>query len=55
MQPLPPPHVPGNTEAERMNNAMRTIFSVSKADVLRAEQKQKRARPERRKRQRKPS
>jgi len=44
MKPLPPPHVPGSTDAERMNNALRTVLSVSKGDLLKAEAKWKRAR-----------
>jgi hypothetical protein len=42
MKPLQAPHVPGNTEAERMNNAVRTMFAVSKADVLKRESEWKR-------------
>lgn len=41
MKPLPAPHVPGNTEAERFDNAVRKMFTVSKTDVLKAEQKWK--------------
>jgi len=41
MKPQPPPHVPGNTEAERMDNAVRKMFSVSEADLLKAEAKWK--------------
>ena len=37
MKPLPAPNVPGNTEAERMDNAIRKMFTVSKEDVLKAE------------------
>jgi hypothetical protein len=37
MKPLPAPYVPGDTDAERMDNAVRRMFSVSKADVLRRE------------------
>jgi hypothetical protein len=44
MKPLPPPHVPGNTDAERMDNALRTVLTVSKADLLKAEAKWKRGR-----------
>jgi hypothetical protein len=44
MKPLPPPHVPGDTEAERFDNAVRKMFSVSKEDLLREEAKLKRAR-----------
>jgi len=42
MKPQPPPRVPGNTEAERMDNAVRKMFSVSKEDILKAEAKEKR-------------
>lgn len=52
MKPLPAPHVPGKTEAERFDNAVRKIFSVSKEDVLRAGTKWKKAR-ERKKRAKK--
>jgi len=44
MKPSPPPHVPGNTDAERMDNAVRALFSVSKEDLLKAEAKEKLAR-----------
>src|SRR4029078_10746649 len=36
-------HVPGSTEAERMDNAVRRMFSVSKEDVLKAERDLKQA------------
>ena len=54
MKPLPAPSVPGNTEAERMDNAIRKMFSVSKEDLLKEEAKWKRAR-ERKKRAKKPA
>ncbi len=41
MKPLPAPEVPGTTEAERFDNAVRQIFSVSKEEILRAEAKSK--------------
>lgn len=44
MKPLPAPNVPGKTEAERMDNAIRKMFSVSKEDLLKKEAKWKRAR-----------
>jgi hypothetical protein len=44
MKPARAPHVPGNTDVERMNNAVRSMFSVSKADVLKREAAWKRAR-----------
>ena len=37
MKPLLPPHVPGNTDAERMDNALRRFFRVSKTDYDKAE------------------
>lgn len=46
-KPLPPP-VPGETEAERMDNAVRKMFSVSKEDVLREEAREKKAKPAKR-------
>jgi hypothetical protein len=48
MKPLPAPSVPGNTEAERFDNAVRKIFTVSKEDVLKREAKWKRARAKKR-------
>jgi hypothetical protein len=48
VKPAPPPNVPGNTGAERFDNAVRKMFSVSKADVLKAEAKEKRARDKQR-------
>lgn len=44
MKPLPPPEVPGHTEAERFDNAVRKMFSVPKEAVLKAERDQKRER-----------
>jgi len=44
MKPLPVPHVPGNTDAERFDNAVRKIFTVSKDDILKAEAKWKQSR-----------
>ena len=44
MKPLPAPPVPGNTEAERFDNAVRKMFSVSKDALLKEEAKQKRTR-----------
>ncbi len=49
MKPLPPPPVPGNTEAERMDSALRKLFTVSKEDFLKEEARRTRAR-ERKKR-----
>jgi hypothetical protein len=44
MKPLPVPEVPGNTEAERMDNAVRMLFSASKEAFVKQETKHKRAR-----------
>lgn len=44
MKPLLPPHVSGNTDAERFDNAVRMMFTVSKEDVLKEEARLKRAR-----------
>jgi hypothetical protein len=54
MKPLPAPNVPGNTDAERMSNALRKVLTVSKEDLLKEEAKWKRARA-RKKRATKPS
>ena len=43
MKPLPAPDIPGNTEAERMDNAVRKMFSVSKEDFLKKEANWKRS------------
>jgi hypothetical protein len=42
MKPLPPPHVPGKTEFERFDNAMRRVLTVSKEELLRREDQEKR-------------
>jgi hypothetical protein len=47
MKPLPPPNVPGTTEAERFDSAVRKFLSVSKQDLERAEVKWKKARARR--------
>ena len=44
MKPLPSPYVPGKTEAERFDNAVRKIFSVSKEELLKREAEWQRAR-----------
>ena len=44
MRPLPTaPNVPGNTDAERMSNALSMVLKVSKADLLKEEARLKRA------------
>jgi hypothetical protein len=37
MKPSPPPTVPGDTDAERFDNAVRKTFTVSKEEVQRRE------------------
>jgi hypothetical protein len=37
MKTLPAPVVPGNTEAERFDNAVRKVFTVSKEEMQRRE------------------
>jgi hypothetical protein len=54
MKPLPAPDVPGDTEAERMNNAVRRMFSVSKDELAKREAKWKREQA-RKKRTKKPT
>jgi hypothetical protein len=44
MKPAPAPNVPGENEAEKFDNAVRKMFTVSKEDVLKAEAKWKQAR-----------
>jgi hypothetical protein len=39
----PAPNVPGNTDAQRMSNALRMVLTVSKADLLKKEARVKRA------------
>jgi hypothetical protein len=46
--PNPPPQVPGDTDAERMKNAIRMMFSVPKEAYLREEARLKRARDRKR-------
>ena len=43
VKPHPAPQVPGNTDAERMSNALRMVLTVSKKDLLKKEERLKRA------------
>jgi hypothetical protein len=52
MKPAAPPHVSGNTEAERFDNPVPKLFSVSKEDYLKEEARLKKLR-ERKKRTKK--
>ncbi len=40
MKPAPAPNVPGNTEGQRMDHAVRKMFSVPKETVLQQEARQ---------------
>jgi hypothetical protein len=44
MKPLPAPNIPGKTESERFDNALRQVFSVSKDDLLKREAQDKKSR-----------
>jgi hypothetical protein len=37
LKPLPAPNVPGDTEAQRFDNAVRKLFTVSKEEMQRRE------------------
>jgi hypothetical protein len=54
MNPHPPPPVPGKTEFERFDNAVRHIFSVSKEEIERREQLEKRKRDRKKPQPKKP-
>jgi hypothetical protein len=48
MKPLPAPHVPGKTEFERFDNAMRQVLTVSKEELLKREAREKNMRERKR-------
>lgn len=41
MKPLPAPEVPGNTEWQRFDNAVRKMFTVPEAAILRERERMK--------------
>ena len=42
MKPLPPaPNVPGKTDFERFDNAVRHVFTLSKEELLKREEQEK--------------
>ncbi len=43
MKPLPAPYIPGKTEFERFDNAVRQVLTVSKEELLRREKRDKQA------------
>jgi uncharacterized membrane protein len=49
MKPLPALDVPGKTESERFENAMRQILSVPKEELVKREEAWKRDREQRKK------
>lgn len=49
MKPHPAPEVPGDTEWQRLDNAVRTMFKVPEAAILRERERMK---PEREKKKR---
>ncbi len=42
MKPLPAPTIPGKTEFERFDNAVRQVLTVSKTELLKREEREKR-------------
>lgn len=48
MKPSPAPHIPGNTEWERFDNAVSKLLSVPKEAFLKEEARLKRARDRKR-------
>jgi hypothetical protein len=50
MKPLPTPNVPGKTDFERFDNAVRQVLTVSKTELLRREDQEKKARKQKRRR-----
>lgn len=52
MKPLPPPDVPGKTEFQRFDNAVRRVLTVSKEEMSKREaeyqkEREKKRRPKR--------
>ncbi len=41
MKPIPPPIIPGKTEYERFDNAVRQVLTVSKEELLKREDREK--------------
>ena len=48
MNPAPAPNVPGSTPWERLDNAVRTVFSVPKEALLKEEKRLKKRRDKKR-------
>jgi hypothetical protein len=45
MKPLPAPEIPGKTEFERFDNAVRQVLTISKEELLRREEAEKKEKP----------
>ncbi len=41
MKPIPPPIIPGKTEYERFDNAVRQVLTVSKEELLKREERER--------------
>ncbi len=41
MKPLPPPDVPGKTEFQKFDNAVREVLTVSKDELLKREERER--------------
>jgi hypothetical protein len=54
MKALPAPKVPGNTDAERMSNALRMMLTVPKQALLKRQVKEKAKNARKREKARKP-
>lgn len=48
MKPLPAPEVPGKTEFQKFDNAVRQVLTVSKEELLKREQQEAKDREKRR-------
>jgi hypothetical protein len=48
MKPLPPPDIPGKTEFQRFDNAVRRVLTVSKEDMRKREAEYQKEREEKR-------
>jgi hypothetical protein len=42
MKPLPAPNIPGKTDFQRFDNAVRQVLSISKEELLKREECEKR-------------
>jgi len=48
MKPIPPPEVPGKTEFQKFDNAVRQVLTVSKEELLKREQREQDTKEKRR-------